>query len=117
MSFTQELEQLINRHSRENESNTPDFILAAYVAHCLDAFNCAVQAREKWYGREEQPVMGVTNLPNLLNPCPFCSGEAAVEREGTARQSCIVVCTDCGCRLESNEIGAGRDWNRREPQP
>ena len=48
-----------------------------------------------------------------LAPCPFCGGEPAVERPGTARQSCIVACTNCGGRLESNEIGSGHHWNRR----
>lgn len=49
----------------------------------------------------------------FLKPCPFCGGAAVVEREGTPRQSCIVLCEDCGCRLESNENGAGHDWNQR----
>ncbi len=54
-----------------------------------------------------------------LKPCPFCGGEAEVEREGTSRQSCIIDCANCGCRLESNEIGAGDAWNRRSliPEP
>ena len=51
-SFTQELEGLINRFSEENNSNTPDFILAKYMANALDSFNIAVQEREKWYGRK-----------------------------------------------------------------
>lgn len=53
-----------------------------------------------------------------LKPCPFCGGRAEVEREGTSKQSCVVVCEDCGCRLESNEIGHGERWNRRaDPAP
>ena len=53
MDFIKELEHLINVCSIENESNTPDFILAQYVRHCLDAFNKACNARERWYGRGE----------------------------------------------------------------
>lgn len=49
--FQKELEQLLNRHSQENASNTPDFILANYLNNCLDAFNVAVARREEWYGR------------------------------------------------------------------
>ena len=51
---------------------------------------------------------------NKVKPCPFC-GCSMVElvRPGTSRQSCIVACADCGCRLESNEIGALEAWNRR----
>lgn len=51
--FEKELASLINAHSQENGSNTPDFILAAYLRGCLESFNAAVVAREKWYGRED----------------------------------------------------------------
>lgn len=53
-NFVSELESLINRCSQENESNTPDFILAEYMASCLLAFNRATQQREEWYGRDAQ---------------------------------------------------------------
>lgn len=51
----------------------------------------------------------------ILKPCPFCGGEAEFESLGTRRQSCIVVCTDCGCRHESSDENEnnGRSWNRR----
>ena len=52
MTFEKELEALINRHSVENGSNTPDFILAGYMGACLDAFNAATVERERWYGRD-----------------------------------------------------------------
>mgnify|MGYP007068285915 CR=1 FL=1 len=50
-----------------------------------------------------------------LNPCPFCGGKAYFERVGTHRCSCVVVCEDCGCRLETNEedIFCGMQWNQR----
>jgi len=49
-----------------------------------------------------------------LQPCPFCNGPAEFERIGDRKQSCIVVCQECGCRLESNEEGdaCGQQWNR-----
>ena len=57
--FRKELEGLINRYSMENGSDTPDFILAGYMADCLDAmtdcldaFDTAMTAREMWYGRK-----------------------------------------------------------------
>ncbi len=49
--FRDNLESLINCESRENGSNTPDFILAAYLVSCLAAFDAAVVHRESWYGR------------------------------------------------------------------
>lgn len=51
MTFRKELEEIINRNSQENGSNTPDFILADYLANCLLAFDTACNMREHWYGR------------------------------------------------------------------
>ena len=52
--FEKELEILINKYSKENDSNTPDFILAAYLSNCLKTFNGAIRIREKWYGRKKR---------------------------------------------------------------
>jgi len=52
--FERELEALLNTHSAENLSDTPDFILARYMSACLAAFNGAVNRREKWYGRAKR---------------------------------------------------------------
>lgn len=60
-----EIEQAVNRVSAENGSNTPDFILADYLVSCLAAFDRAVQARERHYGRV--PTLG---------PAPTVSGDA-----------------------------------------
>lgn len=65
MSFEKELQQLINKHSRENASNTPDFILAMYMMNCLEAFEQATQQRETWYGREPRPSAPVGLLPTV----------------------------------------------------
>jgi len=54
-NFEVELTALLNRYSKENASNTPDFILASYLQTCLDAFGTAVQQRETWYGRDARP--------------------------------------------------------------
>ena len=53
--FSQTLRQLLNSFSRENSSNTPDFVLAAYLERCLDAFNDATLAREQFYGVHHMP--------------------------------------------------------------
>ena len=44
--FRVELKNLINFYSKENESNTPDCILAEYIEDCLKAFNNAVINRD-----------------------------------------------------------------------
>jgi hypothetical protein len=61
--FTHELEALINRHSQENASGTPDFILAQYLTACLLAWNTGVQQRETWYGRDARPLVNAGATP------------------------------------------------------
>lgn len=46
MDFEKELAILINKYSKENESDTPDFILALYLKCCLANYNETVRARE-----------------------------------------------------------------------
>lgn len=49
-----------------------------------------------------------------LDPCPFCGGQAILERAGNRRQSTLYACQICGCRLETaEEWGHGRRWNDR----
>ena len=50
-TFREQLASLLNRNSMENGSDTPDFILAEYLVRALESFDTAVNAREKWYGR------------------------------------------------------------------
>lgn len=59
--FRTELEQLINRHNRENGSDTPDFILAKYLSDCLIAFDAATRQRDTWYGY--QGLVSRTSIP------------------------------------------------------
>jgi hypothetical protein len=51
--FEKKLRDLINYHSMENGSDTPDFILAKYLSDCLAAFDYATRVRATWYGVKE----------------------------------------------------------------
>jgi len=51
--FRKELKNLINKYSKENGSDTPDFMLADYLCNCLNNFDDIVQRRENWYGRNK----------------------------------------------------------------
>lgn len=55
MGFQKELRELINKHSIENVSNTPDFILAQFMCDALRAFESSNREREKWYGVDLKP--------------------------------------------------------------
>lgn len=46
--FQDDLTHLLNRHSLENESGTPDYILAEFLTDILKAYNKAVVARAHW---------------------------------------------------------------------
>ena len=56
--FRGDLNNLINQHSRENSSNTPDFILAEYLGDCLDAYDKAVRRRTAWYEPKSPRLLG-----------------------------------------------------------
>jgi hypothetical protein len=51
-SIARDFATAINRHSRENDSNTPDFILAEYLVNALEAYERIHNVNEKWYGKE-----------------------------------------------------------------
>ena len=50
--FQEELETLLNKHSMENASDTPDFLLARFLEDVLVAYNSAMYEREHWHGRK-----------------------------------------------------------------
>lgn len=43
-----DIESAINRHSAENGSDTPDFILAEFLMSCLAAFDHTTRRRDGW---------------------------------------------------------------------
>ena len=46
--FVRELAEVINRHSMENRSNTPDFMLAEFMAGCLNVYENTIRNRAEW---------------------------------------------------------------------
>lgn len=50
-NFEKELTQLLNKYSKENGSNTPDYLLAQYLEGCIINYNLVTQLRDDWYGR------------------------------------------------------------------
>lgn len=52
--FRHDLAVLINRHGLDNESNTPDFVLADYLACCLATFKTQVAARDGWFEHKKE---------------------------------------------------------------
>lgn len=98
--FRDELASLLNKYSRENRSNTPDFILALYLVRSLLAFDLTCKEREKWYGHYHAPGGVVTELEDPFDPtvgagnirkCEGCGKPATGEDvEG------VPLCDACG---------------------
>lgn len=66
-----EIENAINRHSAENGSDTPDFILAGFLMDCLRAYDAATVQRTRWYGPADEksdpdPGQGVLELTEAM---------------------------------------------------
>jgi hypothetical protein len=77
-TFRKELEELINRHSKEGISDTPDFILASLLTGVLDVFDSVTVERDRWHGwREGQPGHGgpLLKWQGDLGECPQHPGE------------------------------------------
>lgn len=62
-SFESQLRSLLNTWSKEGSSNTPDFVLARYMAACLENFDSAVNARDHWYGFKPFNANAAVNSP------------------------------------------------------
>ena len=89
--FVKELREVINRHSSENGSNTPDFILSGFLEDCLNAFDCAVKQRESWYGRKTPEEMGSAGLHHTTPPlvCSVCGST------GDTLNKVSIICSRC----------------------
>lgn len=60
-TFEEELVILLNKHSKENYSGTPDWILMEFLRKCLEAWDLGVRLRADWRGES-------TELPALIPP-------------------------------------------------
>ena len=55
-TFQQELCALVNRHGIDNDTNTPDYVLAEYMCTCLQGYELALAARRAHAGPRLQAV-------------------------------------------------------------
>jgi len=60
------LTSLLNSFSAENESGTPDFILAEYLMSCLEAYNSAILNRAKFNGKTLDRFGRETDVPEVV---------------------------------------------------
>jgi hypothetical protein len=58
LTFSQELQHLLNKHSMENLSGTPDWILMEYLRKCLETWDACIMMRADWRGESvELPAL------------------------------------------------------------
>ena len=92
-TFRRELMELINRHSKENGSNTPDFILAEYLVESLKLYDKIVNMRNEWHGEklmrkvvdenkdEQQRLFDNVDFNNLCAKATLYPGKSITEVE------------------------------------
>ena len=81
MTLRKKLEEAINSVSAENDSNTPDFILADYMMACLAAYDCATVRRDEWYGLKPAvgQVLSAARPPHYEVRSPAAHGSSEVK--------------------------------------
>lgn len=74
-SIRDELTALLNRHSKENASGTPDYILAEMLLGVLDVYDETIKKRAEWRGENvELPALnknGVTSKDDYEENTPW----------------------------------------------
>lgn len=73
------LAELINEHSRESASNTPDYLLANFLEACLKAYEETTQQRDRWYGVHLEPGNSHFRRPNPNPEIDIATGAGEVE--------------------------------------
>lgn len=69
-----ELSRLLNHHSRENHSDTPDFVLAGFLMDALCAWERATSERDTFFGQNPR-FAAMVNGPERKQPEPAAPSE------------------------------------------
>jgi hypothetical protein len=65
---------VLNRHSIESASHTPDFLLASYLGRCLDAYAEVVSARDRWFSFNPWRNTNITQVQSVQGFAPNGEG-------------------------------------------
>lgn len=52
--FRSALTALLNSYSKENSSNTPDYLLANFLIGCMDVYDLTVRRRDEWFRAKDK---------------------------------------------------------------
>lgn len=88
-----DLQVIVNAHSLETESNTPDYVLADYLVSCLKTWNAACAARQ--YFSRKIPATSIVygDATRELDMAMFASEDlpANCTRNLASDLSCLVA--------------------------
>lgn len=91
-TFVDNLRHLINVHSKENDSDTPDFVLAEFLAKQLDVLAATLQVRDVWYVNSSPPRSKGPKTNDVLeafaNPAPWPPSQPAVAPDEHLEAQC-----------------------------
>ena len=65
--FQKELETLVNKHSMENGSDTPDFLISLFLTKVLENFDSAIQTTKVWNHEDEKRKKAILEKNELLD--------------------------------------------------
>jgi len=94
MNLRTKIAHVLNEHSAENGSDTPDFILADYLMDCLCAFDRAANRRGDWrsrasiYPAQEEPdqmTVARRGVKGKIYPCKPDVFEATLREFSASR--------------------------------
>lgn len=79
LDLRKELAAVLNRHSRENVSNTPDFILADYLVGCLEAWDKTHNKLRVWQAQHFDESVDMQVAEPVIEWRPLLEGEFVEE--------------------------------------
>jgi len=110
-TFGAELTALLNKHSRENKSNTPDFLLARFMLDCLRSWERSTRGRDEWFGVELSPgrvsfvkARKDETVPSIALGTVPCRTMATHQHFMRKCRNCDTVVVQCRCPSKDKTI-------------
>lgn len=91
MSLHRDMATVLNKHSIDTRTDTPDWVLADYLVRCLRAFTDAVDERE---AHEGTPLSTLTTRPRVQ-----CRDHSLVDCRSCRFRQCLSTSSGVQCVL------------------
>lgn len=87
-SFYKDFENLLNRHGKDNETHTPDYLLTDYLIGCLDNYKITIDKNITWHSDWENKDI----VEKYKNALKWCSASKDFGENGIAREGWLKIC-------------------------